>query len=550
MFAHVRPNAGRGLYRDLQKLARLKCVCSAWHLLTANAICFFLLISIFPNALAQTTNTAVSSNQLEEAVSAINNNQLPQAEALLNSVLGKLPNDADALNLLGVVRAKQDRTVDAERLFRRALSVSPTHISANVNLAELLITHDRTAEATPLLLRAYKLAPSRPDINLKLATIYLTTSDYLRANQHLRRLPREAYNDEYFLLALRTLIGMKRQTEVPELVRQFEESKIESSETQAEFASLLVKAGYNDDALKILNNAVTASRTFPVLYALGIANLAVKQFDTAEKYFTDALTLQPDDVGTLRALAKVARAHGNLEKALSYLVKARRLAPKSSGVLYEFGVTTLQMGLVLDALPVFEQLHREHPGELAYLYGLAAAHWTKGDVAETTRLLNTYVAIEANTPAVWYLLGAALLRQERYPEAQKSLQRSLSLKPDPDTEYLLGVSFEKTGNRVAALEIFRKIVQSRPDHAPAHAALGTAYREANNYNEARVELERAVALDPDDLRANYQLGLVYAKLGDKDAAQKMFDRADQLRKRQHDEERVILKLVDDQPQKP
>ena len=550
MFAHARQNAGRVLHRDLQKLARLKCVCSAWHLLTANAICFFLLISIFPNALAQTTNTAVSSNQLEEAVSAINNNQLPQAEALLNSVLGKLPNDADALNLLGVVRAKQDRTVDAERLFRRALSVSPTHISANVNLAELLITHDRTAEATPLLLRAYKLAPSRPDINLKLATIYLTTSDYLRANQHLRRLPREAYNDEYFLLALRTLIGMKRQTEIPELVREFEESKSESSETLAEFASLLVKAGYNDDALKILNNAVTASRTFPVLYALGIANLAVKQFDTAEKYFTDALTLQPDDVGTLRALAKVARAHGNLEKALSYLVKARRLAPKSSGVLYEFGVTTLPMGLVLDALPVFEQLHREHPGELAYLYGLAAAHWTKGNVAETTRLLNTYVAIEANTPAAWYLLGAALLRQERYPEAQKSLQRSLSLKPDPDTEYLLGVSFEKTGNRVAALEIFRKIVQSQPDHAPAHAALGTAYREANNYNEARVELERAVALDPDDLRANYQLGLVYAKLGDKDAAQKMFDRADQLRKRQHDEERVILKLVDDQPQKP
>ena len=62
---------------------------------------------------------------------------------------------------------------------------------------------------------------------------------------------------------------------------------------------------------------------------------------------------------------------------------------------------------------------------------------------------------------------------------------------------------------------------------------------------ARAELERAVELDANDLRANYQLGLVYARLGEKEAAKKMFDRADELRKRQHDQERVILKLIDE-----
>jgi tetratricopeptide (TPR) repeat protein len=141
-------------------------------------------------------------------------------------------------------------------------------------------------------------------------------------------------------------------------------------------------------------------------------------------------------------------------------------------------------------------------------------------------------------------LGAALLRQDRVPEATAALQRSLSLKADPDTEYLLGVSFEKAGNRTAALNTYRRVVQSRPNHAAAHAALGAAYREAGSYAEARAELEQAIQLDPDDLRANYQLGLVYAKLGEKEAAKRMFDRADELRKRQRDQERVILKLVD------
>jgi tetratricopeptide (TPR) repeat protein len=164
--------------------------------------------------------------------------------------------------------------------------------------------------------------------------------------------------------------------------------------------------------------------------------------------------------------------------------------------------------------------------------------------------MNTYVALDPRSPSGWYLLGAALLRQEHYSEAQKALQQSLSLKPDVDTEYLLGVSFEKAGNRVAATDIFKKIVQSRPDHAAAHAALGTGLRELGNYVEARRELERAVELDATDLRANYQLGLVYAKLGDKDAAQKMFDRAEELRKRQHDEERIILKLIDEPQPEP
>jgi len=159
--------------------------------------------------------------------------------------------------------------------------------------------------------------------------------------------------------------------------------------------------------------------------------------------------------------------------------------------------------------------------------------------------MNQYVALQPRDPSGFYLLGAALLRQDKIPEAQAALQRSLSLKTDPDTEYLLGVSLDKAGNRSAALNTFRRVVESRPNHAAAHAALGTAYREAGSYAEARSELERAIQLDPDDLRANYQLGLVYAKLGEKEASKRMFDRADELRKRQRDQERVILKLIDE-----
>src|ERR1041384_4392710 len=218
---------------------------------TAKFVVVLVLLAIASIARAQTTNAAVHLSRLTEAVNAINENQLARAEELLNSVLATSRNDADALNLLGVVRAKQDRIGDAERLFRRALASLPSHVSAHVNLAELLLTHDRAAEAMPILLRAHKLAPARPDINLNLATLYVEKNDYQQAYDYLRLVPQEAINDDYFRLMVRTLVGLK-------------------------------------------------------------------QYDKAEEYLTSALRLKPNDVATLRALGKVARASGNLEKALSH----------------------------------------------------------------------------------------------------------------------------------------------------------------------------------------------------------------------------------------
>src|SRR6185295_15043730 len=167
-----------------------------------------LLLAIASITHAQTND--VNLNRLAEAVNAINENQLAHAEKLLNSVLATSRNDADALNLLGVVRAKQDRVADAERLFRRALSSLPSHVSAHINLAELLLSNNKPAEALPVLLSAHKLAPERAEINLNLATIFAGKGDYEQAYQYLRLVPREAFTDSYFLLMLRSLTALKR----------------------------------------------------------------------------------------------------------------------------------------------------------------------------------------------------------------------------------------------------------------------------------------------------------------------------------------------------
>jgi Tfp pilus assembly protein PilF len=61
---------------------------------------------------------------------------------------------------------------------------------------------------------------------------------------------------------------------------------------------------------------------------------------------------------------------------------------------------------------------------------------------------------------------------------------------------------------------------------------------------ARQTLERAVALDASLVKAHYQLGLTYARLGEKEAAARELEIAAQLEREQKQQRRVELRLLE------
>src|SRR5687767_2788778 len=73
------------------------------------AVLLLLLVALLP-VQAQTGNiNDLNLSRLAEAVEAISRGHLSKAENLLKSVLSASPGDSDALNLLGVVRAQEQK---------------------------------------------------------------------------------------------------------------------------------------------------------------------------------------------------------------------------------------------------------------------------------------------------------------------------------------------------------------------------------------------------------------------------------------------------------
>src|SRR3546814_5286386 len=108
-----------------------------------------------------------------DAASALRNNDIARAEALVRTCLSADPENVEALRLLAGVAASTGYSTDAEKLLRRAVESAPAFILAYADLASLLCRLNRADEAIALLDDVIE-DPSRRLWALSLKTTILT----------------------------------------------------------------------------------------------------------------------------------------------------------------------------------------------------------------------------------------------------------------------------------------------------------------------------------------------------------------------------------------
>lgn len=106
---------------------------------------------------------------LEAAVSLHRTGRLQAAEAAYREVLGREPENPDALHLLGVLAAQSGQPDRAAELIRRAIGARPAVAEFHANLALSLRKAGRLDEALPAYRRAAELDPERPEAWFNLA---------------------------------------------------------------------------------------------------------------------------------------------------------------------------------------------------------------------------------------------------------------------------------------------------------------------------------------------------------------------------------------------
>jgi tetratricopeptide (TPR) repeat protein len=118
--------------------------------------------------------------QLELATQHHQFGRLAEAEALYRKILSIEPQNARALQFMGILLYQGGNSAAGIELVRRAIGISPLSADFHSNLGVILTECGQLEEATPCYERAIGLAPGDPEIHWNLATNLLTSGDFRR----------------------------------------------------------------------------------------------------------------------------------------------------------------------------------------------------------------------------------------------------------------------------------------------------------------------------------------------------------------------------------
>jgi len=239
-----------------------------------------------------------------------------------------------------------------------------------------------------------------------------------------------------------------------------------------------------------------------------------------------------DDLKTLLPLeqkydlATKLRMDGKIPESVRLLddiIKARNDFVKAYDQLYQIYIS---QGLVDEGLQVLEKGFLANPDDFMSVSGYGIALIKQGQEEKGAQFLEEAIVIFDKDTEVWNLLGVAYWGLGDIERAQDRFEKALELDPEDAVVNVNAGSFfmamaQRTNNPpdiLRAVRYFRTAVASDPNLASAYNGLGGTLRLAGDRNEAIVNWEKALEIDPNYALSAYNLAVVYLEKSEKTRA--------------------------------
>lgn len=401
-----------------------------------------------------------------------------------------------------------DNIADAEEIFRKRLESAPTEVRGVVLYqVQQLLSRAKDKEAANAMLERL-VAPYRDTVE---GRVVLAQSALARGARE------EGVREARAALALQpssqiAMLTLAQASESEEqasaLLQQFLITNPNAREVRAAHARILVNGKQYEEARRqflLLDQQQPDNVT--TLYALGVLSTQLNDAAGAERYFSrfvEVLGRNPDDERdpskALLILSQLAEERGDLQAAVGWLDKLPEGDEKTV-----FGA----------------QLRR------AQLLGKS------GDVPAARRLLASLKPSEPAAQAQVLAAEAQIVRDAgQAAQAYQLMQAATKRFPtNPDLLYDYALLAEKAGEVEEMERSLREVMRLAPDNHHAYNALGYSLAERNvRLDEARVLVEKALAMAPEDPFIMDSMGWVEYRMGNLEAAETHLRRAYSLRR--------------------
>ncbi len=323
----------------------------------------------------------------QKAVELQQNGALNEAEKLYRQILETAPDNANVLNMLGLIAQTRGLHQEAVVYFYRAAETAPQHFPIFFNLAVSLGALGRHLEAIEALQKVLKLKPDLPEAYYCLGNIYWQQNRVEEAA-------------ESFAKAL-------------EVNADYLPARTNLAEISNDVAMLKQLSDHNPDAL----------------YYLGRRAWNDKDFATAIEYLTKAdVIVSSAEIKSL--LAEALEADGQKEQALKMFYQAYRMYPHDDTVLTHIADLEAQAKNYGEAETFYKKAIEINPHNLQAHTNFANLLCAKKRTVEALEEYRQAVLIAPDTPEISYNLALILKSLEEYEQALDLMFHAFYLAPE------------------------------------------------------------------------------------------------------------------------
>lgn len=382
---------------------------------------------------------------------------------------------------------------EARVAVRRALSLSPKNIAA-LNLLGVIYDHEREYdEANDVLRQALSLDPRSSDTLNNLGASYAAQGKSELAEQMFRGTLKfhPTNRTANYNLALLLLDRKQPKEALAYLAHVFpQDSASQLATIRADF-----EAGMVPDGLRAADTLSRgAASDLKVHFSLGMLLGSHRQYAQAVHELEIANALAPGTPEVLLNLGQAYLLAGNSSQAEKVLSGALKLQPDSSRALYLLAQSLSDQQKDVDALELLVRARKIAPDDTNILF----------------------------------MMGRLSMKQSFFEDAIELLKQAVEIDPRrADLHAALGESYFTVGKVDRALEEFKILVALDPSPR-SFSFMGLCYRHLNQYDDAKLYFNKALAADSNNLPALFNLGLIARKQLDDIRATKYLTRAVQI----------------------
>jgi tetratricopeptide (TPR) repeat protein len=302
-----------------------------------------------------------------------------------------------------------------------------------------------------------------------------------------------------------------------------QQSQIDSAITQRfRSAAEAMRAGDLNQAGDAFASIVKDAPQFAEAYSnLGLVREEQGRHADAIASFQKALQLKPHLRGANLFLGVAEFRSNQLDAAIMALRKETAGYPKDANAWMWLGVVELENGQGHDATDALDKAAELSPNNVDILYHRGRAHLFVSN--------ESYARMFRADPKSWrvrQLLAEANASAERHVDAIAEYEGAIKLAPnEPRLHEDLGTQYRLAGKLPEAEQAYLKELEIDPENITAQYKLGVIAIERGDPARGKSLIEGALRVKPDLQHSEYNLGRAEMLLGNDAAAARHFERA-------------------------